>query len=106
MMDGYRNPTAESYKAYQMTYGRVMELNNTIYTVLPEGRADETNVIPFSAHYTATRYTYVDLNERDVKAVKVTVDYLKRCVNNDDYRVLVRSGNAAVLDCVIYKLKK
>lgn len=106
MMDGYRNPTAESYKSYQMTYGRVMELNNTIYTVLPEGRADESNVIPFSSHYTATRYTYVDLNERDVKAVKVTVDYLKRCVNNDDYRVLVRSGNAAVLDCVIYKLKK
>ncbi|MBQ8526664.1 MAG: S-layer homology domain-containing protein [Clostridia bacterium] len=106
MMDGYKNPSAESYKSYQVTYGKMIELNNTIYTILPEGRSDEEKVVPFSSHYTATRYTYVDLNERDVKAVKVTVDYLKRCVNNDDYRILTRSGNAAVLDCVIYKLKK
>ena len=105
MLDGYRNPSAESYRSYQTTYGKVMELNKTIYTVLPEGRTDETQVVPFSAHYTATRYTYVDLNDKDVKAVKVNVDYLKRCVNNDNYRVLTRSGNAAVLDCVIYKLK-
>ena len=105
MMDGYRNPSAESYKAYQTTYGKVVGMNKTIYTVLPEGKTDIADAIPLSAHYTATRYVYVDLNEKDIKAVKVNVDYLKRCVNNDNYRVFTRRGNAAVLDCVIYKLK-
>ena len=106
MYDGLTNPTALSYKAFQLTYGKMLAINNTIYTILPEGKTDESLAVPFSSHYTGTRYTYVDLNERNVTPVKVTVDYLNRCSNNDDYRVLTRSGNAAVLDCVIYKLKK
>jgi len=102
MTAGVTNPSSATYKSARTFYGKMLDIKGTTYEI-----TDEAGTItePVSAHYTGTRYTYVDLTAKKVTPVKVTVDYLNRCSNNDNYRLLLKMMNAAVLDCVIYKVQ-
>lgn len=102
MTTGSSNPSSFTYNAYRTFYGKMVGMNGSTYMLTTE---DGTASSVYSTHYTGTRYTYIDLTARDVAPVKVTADYLSRCNNNDNYRVLARSGNSAMLDCFIYKIR-
>ncbi len=99
------NPSHSDFNRSQRTvYGSIVAIDGTNLLVKPEGsNARESH----SVHDTAkqTKYIYCDMTAKDEDIRGADFSYLQRCVNNDSYRVLIRTRYCYVYEVLIYKIK-
>lgn len=100
---GKSNPSSKTYNANPRTfYGKVFDKNKAAFML---GTEDGTYSEVMSVHDSRVRYFLCDLSGRNPVAKTVSGDYLDRCNNSEDYRILVRMSYSFINDCIIYKFK-